>query len=212
MAHTMDGVKQMLVNAPIPVNFAGLKGNTMAMQRDGWQLNVECSISHQHFGYMVRLIGKHPQLNLYMYSGMATLDVATMARESMMNPALHVEFPIRICAENIHIQLPAYNQIQAMPVDFSRPSIESVNMQSFHLEDLCVFRPINEKAEIYLPEKEIIDIQGYLDAILDKQKDKQKELREKKRKQRRLKSAESEDLFSRKDKQKEEIKMQIVAI
>ena len=72
-------IKQILVNAPIKVNFAGLRGTTMSMQKDGWELNVEVERCQYMHGFNVRLAGRHQGLQLMMYSGIAQLDFAMMA-------------------------------------------------------------------------------------------------------------------------------------
>lgn len=211
----MDNIQSILVNAPIKVNFAGLRGNTMQMQNEGWELNIESYRSHNFHGYEVRLAGRHQGLGLMMYSGIAPINMGEMYGTS----ALHcwfdsMEFPIS--AQNIAqtIMMPGTLRIEGvtrMGVDFSRPFMMNTTIDKLmSLEDIFFFRPMNEASTIYLPDSGIISVQDHLNDILSKQSAKQKEIREKKR---RMKSREGSSLdpFSTNTGQ-EEVKLQLVAI
>ena len=80
------------------------------------------------------------------------------------------------------------------------------------LEDIFFFTGFNNKASIYLPENDIVDVQKYLDSVLKKQNIKQKEIREKKK---RMRSREGECIDASdltRNIEKEDIKLQLVAI
>ncbi len=213
--HSQDEFKQVLINAPIPVNFAGLRGTTMSMQADGWQLNVETYCrADLHFSYEVRLVGKHPDLRLYFYSGVCLFDGREMmqSRDYVFDSAIHMEFPI--CAEHMtkNIMVSRAPDVRAYPVDFSKPFMAKVPMNDmFNLEDLFIFKPMNTEVEIYLPEKEIWTVQKHLDKVLDLQAEKQAEIREKKRKERRHMNN-GQEIKPGEQVAKNEVKLQLVAI
>lgn len=178
-----SSVRQVLVNAPIRVDFAGLQGTTRSMQEQGWELGVEVEKNYAYHAYTARLTGRHKGLNLMMYSGVAQFDISSFMREdfSYFN---EVCFPI--AANNIasNIVIPAAPRAEAvrMTVDFTQPFMRTVSMDEMvSLEDVFFFQPFNEEKSLYLPDQKILEVQDYLDNILEGQKEKQKEIREKKR-------------------------------
>jgi len=214
--HSQESFKRILVNAPIPVNFAGLRGNTANMQADGWQLNVEIySRPDLRFSYEVRLAGKHPDLGLYFYSGVRLFDGVAMMqdRDYIYNAALHMEFPI--CANHMtqNIIMPASLDVTRFPVDFSKSYIAEIPKQEmFNMNDLFLFKPMNPEAEIFLPEKEILSVQDHLNAVLEMQSEKQAEIREKKRKERARIGRVGQETKPGELIAKNEVKLQLVMI
>lgn len=212
---------QILQNAPIKTNFAGLRGDTLSMQNEGWQLNVDVQRAFEFHGWMVRLLGKHPGLNLRLYSGIATLDLSELARDGMralLNWAETMEFPIAAHGIAQNIQLPSVSQpVTGRLVDFANPMMATIEKHKvFDLDDCCFFRPINHDVDVYVPQDKIWTIQEHLNAVADMQADKQKELREKLRKKRRRESDREGQYigsdFTRSNIETGQVKLQLVAV
>lgn len=207
----------ILVNSPVKVNFAGLRGNTRDMQVDGWQLNVEVDRMVAAHGYQVRLIGKHTGLNLRLYSGVALIDMYELyAQRDIHRWFERIEFPISAhgVAKNIMMPAPMSTTAKSFSVNFEEPFIERVSVDKMmSLDDIYFFSSFDQSKTIYIPQEEEYETQKYLDKILASQKDKQKELREKARKKQYRSEAQemSNDNFN-KDLSKNDIKLQLVAI
>ena len=208
MNRTQDFTR-VLVNSPVPVNFAGMRGTTASLQASGWQLNVESDRSPWDRRINFRLMGKHPTLGLYFYSGVAQFDEACLMSQShFIDASRHMEFPIRACAEAVNLMIPvAAPVVSVATVDFSKPFINET--RQVHLEEICIFKAMNVEAEIYLPEKKIISVQEYLDEVLKEQMSKQQEIREK-RKKKSYRDTQGE--FGDVCKQQQEVKLQLVSI
>lgn len=210
-------MESILVNAPIKVNFAGLRGNTMDMQNNGWQLNVQVERSYQYHGYMVRLAGKHTGLNLRFYSGVATLDIGALYSNNDLRSWYNtMEFPIAASniAKNIMLPMPVGNTTQSFSIDFSNPYlIDAPVSRLMNLDEVFFFQGFDEEKSLYLPDELILSTQEYLDKVLEGQKDKQKELREKARKKEyRLEGAEcGEEIFNT-NLSKRDIKLQLIGV
>lgn len=203
-----QNIKTMVINAPVPINFAGLRGTTMSMQSNGWEIAAETTRSQDRYGHTIRLTGRHRDLGLYFYSGIAQFDYHHIASSSsLINPALHMEFPIKAFSQSMLINI---SEPSSMPVysavDFSTPFNSSFDMRKVSIEDLVPFKSFNKEAEVYLPEKKIVSVQEYLNEILGDQKEKQKEIREKRRK---MNNSGEIDLYK---KTESDIKLQLVAI
>jgi len=199
-------------NAPIPVNFAGLRGNTRTMQDMGWQLALECFANHLNISYDIRIAGKHPGMGLQVLS----YPTRFFKPQFTMEMVPEMEFNLHLCAEQISIrsaEMPKFKSI-----DFSKPqAIPSSDLamdKHFTLEECCIFKPYNDEADIYVPEKKIWTIMEHLKGIKDLQYDKQKELREKAREKRaRQYSKEGREMTSPNQiNENEEVKLQLVAV
>jgi len=186
----MYGQENYLVkNAPIPVNFAGLRGNTREMQSQGWELALEKEDYHMTGRVGFRIAGRHSGLGLRILSGVSYLDRNVMfgSDHGVADPSRMLAFEIRICADAITMVVPENSAPRFQAVDFGRISCSAMDMSqvmhSLHsdIDDLVFFQPNNEQADIYVPEKKIWTLQERLDEILDTQKDEQAELREKAR-------------------------------
>lgn len=182
---------QLLVrNSPIPVNFAGLRGNTREMQSNGWELAIEKQDYAMTGMIGFRVAGRHSGLGLRILSGVSHLDRGLMAEifRGLADPSKIMAFDIRICADAITMVVPQNSAPRFHAVDFGQISCDSVDMgqmiNSLHrdIDDLVFFQPNNESADIYVPEKKIWTLQEQLEEILDTQKEEQAELRERARK------------------------------
>jgi len=206
-------IHKILVNAPIKVNFAGLIGTTMSMQRDGWELNIEVERHSAMHGYSVRLAGKHRGLDLMMYSGAAVIDVGVMmGRRSFHSWFEGMEFPIaaQSVAKNIMMPRALPQSVSRFSVDFESPFMAEASTEKLcSLDEIFFFQSSNPDKTIYLPDNKIITMQERLDEIMGEQMEKQKEIREKKRRQSR---GEGEEKTFNSNPMKEQIKLQLVAI
>lgn len=156
------------------VNFAGLRGDTRSMQAEGWELSVDTQRDYQRAGYLYRLAGRHPSLNLRLLSGVALVD----GRQTYMgNPIGNLEFPIAFAAPNIMINLmdkPNFSSLNAESIEHFRVGYN----ERFDLDDLAMFRSYGGEQEIIVPSKKILEVQDYLSEILEQQQEKQREIRE----------------------------------
>lgn len=210
MVFSVNDIRGIIKNAPIQVNFAGLTGNTMAMQSFGWQLGIETCVSEYMDGYTIRLAGKHPGMDLkcvsYPFRLGRGLELNNEFGPNMM-------FDLHICAREIIIhstEMPKFRQ-----VDWSKPyfePMENLNLGAhFSFEECLFFRPLNDQTDIYVPEKKIWTIMEGLKEIKELQDERQKEIREKMRKKKRregLGLGESPNEYD----QRKEVKLQLIAI
>lgn len=176
----MSSQVQFFKNAPIKVNFAGLRGDTLLMQEYGWEFNFITERSYRSNCYEIRFTARHHGLNLYLYSGILAINPYDFMKDSI-NYIMHLEIPIRICAENISVSFaepPKFN-----PIVFAYGNLETLSPNKIEnflsLKDCCVFQPAEIKETLIVEPKEV---QKYLDLILNSQKPFQKEYREKMRK------------------------------
>lgn len=178
--HNMHDQLRYIKNVPLKVDFAGLKGDTMSMQRMGWEFNISCDEDYYHQGFRYHFTGKHAGLGLYLYSGYVMIDRGSFMKHGVQYLS-NIEMPIRACAENISMnvaEMPSFK-----PISFASPSLETMTdyqMNRFmSLEECCFFQPMEVDQTLIIEPSEV---QKYMDAILEAQKPKQKELREKYRK------------------------------
>ena len=208
-----NDIVHILQNTPIPVEFAGLRGDTFQMQQQGWEIVVEWHRMEMHDGYEFSLTGKHRGLNLYFYSGRTMFDrgmVHHQLQQGFVDFAKCLKMPVRIahCAENMIMSMVGQQTSTFMSVDFSQPIMNNVQRKDINLADLVPFRGYNNVNEILVEDKEIWTVQKELDRILAEQKPYQAELREKRRK--RMENKGSETNFN--ENPNGDIKLQLVGI
>lgn len=214
MRMSQDDIIHIAQNTPIPVEFAGLRGNTMEMQKQGWEIVVELFHCEHMYGYEFGLTGRHRGLDLYFYSGRTMFDMKLVHRGiqgGIIDFMRCLKMPVRIahCAPNIVIsavgEMPTS---QFMSVDFSQPVMHNMKRSNLNLEDLVPFRGYNNVNEILIADDRIITIQSQLDGILAGQMEFQSELREKRRK----KQKQSGEPMDFNENPNGEIKLQLVGI
>lgn len=182
-----------LKNAPIPVDFCGLRGTTSSMQSSGWELAIERGLHGCYGDIEFRLAGKHSGMNLRILSWPTRVcrqALDTAVRSGNFNPASIMMFNVRISAEAINFVVPESRRPTFHAVSFNDISMDSMQMDHMYkavhenMDDLIFFQPNNENVDIYVPEAKIWTIQEHLDEALRMEMPKQAELREKARKRR----------------------------
>ena len=215
----MSANKQQLIeyikNHPLKVNFAGLGGTTLSMQRAGWQICVEEFEQYTSMRTMFRLAGRHPELNLRLLSGYFELDIHSIIFQHPHNfwhMIDEIVIPIAYCSEHITMVIPTSAPPNFRSVDFSNPEFVSMSRERFSLDDICPFKYYNDEVDVYIPENKLSSVNDYLMKVLDMQSNKQKELREKYRKG-LLKEGKSDLLLEEnKHEKNKDIKFQIISV
>jgi hypothetical protein len=182
----------------------------MAMQACGWQLGVETHVPYDRAGYVIRLAGKHPGMDLKCISYPFEMDRGLRLDTRTMSYAM--SFDLHVCAREVVMSVqeaPRFNQ-----VDFSKPYFEPLEKldigKHVSLEECLFFRPLNDQTDIYIPEKKIWTVMEHLQQIKELQNDKQKEIREKMRKKRRREG--SINNSPNEYDPRREVKLQLIAI
>ena len=203
-------IEGIIVNAPIEVNLRGLRGTTMSMQKDGWQVAVETYRNEYNASFAIRLAAKHPDMNIKTMSMPFEMERGPIEVTQRLLP--HIRFELFVVASEINFrqhEMPKFNM-----VDFSKPSFvphEEIDLgKHFSLEECCFFRPLKDQADLYVPENKIWTIMEHLKGVRELQDDKQKEIRERMLNDRRKK--ENESSINNNYEQKQEIKLQLVSI
>lgn len=174
---------ETIKHIPIYVNFAGLRGTTQDMQRDGWEFNFDSRrVCNSRIAYEIIIFGKNRQLGLYCVSNTASIDHSAFLNN--YNTALQmlrsIGFNIRICAESINFQIVHNGDFNARPIDFQSDFIDIGSaVKNLHIEDVCIFKPFHDSDELFIPSQKIEDTKSLLTRVLDLQKDKQAEIRKK---------------------------------
>ena len=203
--------KYFLDNAPMRVEFAGLSGTTLSMGQAGWEISLEQGMDYMYNAYRLRLAGRHQGMGLRCISMPINIDIRHLEMRMGANPLEMTRSlpPIQIytVAQQINIEMVEYEK----PWDFKsvdyRPMLTKRTLKS--LDDLYIFKPINENTEILVPEYSIPELQ---EMILKIQEPIQKEIRERRRREEcRSREGELLDFEKFKDyKQGRDIKFQIV--
>jgi len=207
----LNDLQNVVKNYPFKVNFAGLRGTTMSMQAAGWQLCVDSYRVENRHSMQYRISGRHPELRLRLLSGYFELSMGAIMEGHRAFES--VEIPIAYCSEAITMVINS-QPTAFRAVDFSNPLSMNVATQSMSLDDLCPFMPFNNEVDVYIPEKEIVNVNDYLFKILDSQADKQKELRAKKRAKRlkEEKAREGKPRLGLNGTENRDIKFQIISV
>jgi hypothetical protein len=211
--HRFNEFNYFIKNGPIPVNFAGLRGNTRAMQADGWELSIENHRSPDRDTYQIRLAGRHKGMNLRTVSMPQELPAYLMEMRQIGltgGGMPQLEFSLYVVCESISFMIP---ERAAPPVfrsaDFSSPMLTEFNaMKHINLDECAFFKTYDDSADIYIPKEDLWTTEKHLLAIRDLQKDKQTELRAKARKA----EASSRGEHFREYQEEREIKLQLIAI
>jgi hypothetical protein len=205
----LNEFNHFLINGPIPVNFAGLRGSTRAMQADGWELAVETDRDMRSDAYRVRLAGRHKGMNLRTVSMPCMID-RYMMRVDPSTYLPRMEFKLYVCCEAINFVIP---EASAGPVfasvNFGSPMMTEFNAtKHLNLDECAFFKTYDDSADIYIPKKDLWTTEKHLMAIRDLQKDKQTELRAKARKEGAKQSSSKFGQFA----EERDIKLQLIAI
>lgn len=174
-------------NFPFKTEFAGLRGDVLSMQSQGWELAVDTSEDPSRDSLNFRVSGRHPRLNLQLISGIVALDRYMFHRvlqghESegrLYDYFNHIIIPISFVAPRV--DMVCYGKPNFRSVNFGEFGMRELdvdNIRRFTLDELSVFRSFGNETELFVPEKKIIDVQEYLKDILISQEDKQKEIRQ----------------------------------
>lgn len=175
-------------NFPFKVEFAGLRGDLMSMQSQGWEIAVDQSEDPGLDCMMFRVAGRHPKLNLQLISGVVRLErrffEGAMRGYSSREGDLygyfdHIHIPISFIAPRI--EMVVYGKPDFRAVNFAQFGMHELdvnNIRRFNLEELSVFRTFGKETELFVPEKKIVDVQEFLKDILVSQEDKQREIRQ----------------------------------
>lgn len=173
-------------NFPFKVEFAGLRGTTVTMQDQGWELAVDTTEDPYRDEMKFKLAGRHKKLNLQLLSGEVRLEKYLMKDylhrfgEGLHRYFENILIPISFIApkiEMINYGRPNFGAVDFR--DFGMVELDPRTIKRFTLEELSVFRTFGRETELYVPEKKIIDVQEYLKDILVSQEDKQREIRQK---------------------------------
>lgn len=203
----MDQLNHFIINGPIPVNFAGLRGTTRAMQADGWELAVESHVDEYRDSYQVRLAGRHKGMNLRTVSMPTLVNRYRMELKESWIP--NMNFNLRVCSEAINFVVPekAVGPVFAS-VNFGSPMVAEFDaMKHLNLDECAFFKTYDDSADIYIPKEDLWTTEKHLLAIRDLQKDKQTELRAKARKEGARQSTDFGQFSEDRD-----IKLQLIAI
>lgn len=172
-------------NFPFRVNFAGLRGTTLDMQSNGWELAVEQNHEHYIDAMQFRVAGRHHKLNLRLVSGILNLERGFIHEAlqrgggSLMNYFEHLEIPIAAIGQRVEMIVYGKPDFRAVNFEqFGMRELDLNNIRRFTLDELGVFKTFGNETEIILPEKKLIDVQEYLKEIIASQEDKQKEIRQ----------------------------------
>lgn len=170
-------------NFPFKVEFAGLRGDTHSLQRQGWELAVDTCSDMDYDAMTFRVAGRHQKLNLQIVSGNVRLERhfvhEALRSDNVMKYFEHIMIPITFIAPRVDMVVygkPNYKAVNF--AEFGMQELDMSNIRRFNLEELCVFKTFGKETELYVPEKKIIDVQEYLKDILVSQEDKQKEIRQ----------------------------------
>jgi len=207
----LDNMGSILRNAPLTVNFAGLTGNTMSMQSQGWELAIEKNdMASDRGGYQIRIAGRHRGMQLRIVSYPCQIDRSPYALHEMLRSIM---FNIHICAESINFNLTDMSMApKFQAVDFSRPEMTELTdvIMNAHvsLDQCALFKPFNDnETTVYVPKDEIWTMEKHLKAIKEMQVDRQKELRTKYRN-----NEYREERGSDPQSKYEEVKFQLVSV
>jgi hypothetical protein len=165
---------------PIPVDFAGLRGDTVSLVKSGWNLSLESHRRHDKDSILFRIAGKHEALRLNFISGSyeVTGEYLRYASDPMILLS-NLMLPVRI--ENIanHIVLNTQSVGDMLAVNWSGElgmfdMSSSVPSRPRSFEEYFHF-PSNNN-QIVLPESKLWTIEDALDQIRKAQEPFQKEL------------------------------------
>lgn len=154
----------MIRNVPIPVEMAGWRSDTYALQQHGWQISAEQRIDMR----TIQIVLHHPETKAYLMSMVEELDYFRMDRAEMLaRMSMRVnQLPSGFMFQHHNGHQPFLGM---MPVD-ATPHI--VEMEKSSLEDLMVFRPLPKEELIVAPDT----VPGLMDKIIALQDPKIKEL------------------------------------
>lgn len=173
-------------NFPFKVEFAGMRGDTLSMQSQGWELAVDQAEDHYHDAMMFRVAGRHPKLKLSLISGEVRLE-RQFFHQAMMGGNegaiydyfQHIHIPISFVAPKIDMVVYGKPNFRSVNFgDFGMRELDVNNIRRFTLDELGVFRSFGNETELFVPEKKIVDVQEFLKDILVSQEDKQREIRQ----------------------------------
>lgn len=171
-----NGSFTFIQSFPFQIDYFGLRGTTLSLQQQGWQLSVNERRAVDRFGFELQIVGFHPGTRTYLYTERLTLDIPLPNIDMMKN----ICFKCVASAQVIKVIMPELDKGRIMftPID-ATPRI--LNDHEVDLANITFFTPLGQNIQqIYLPnEKSISDT---LTEILEKQAPFQAELREKKRK------------------------------
>lgn len=155
------------------VFMAGFESDTFRLQRQGWQISAEESISR----YTLRIAIKHPQLKLYGLS--SEIDHRMMERDlGARSSGLEVEIGHLSGGIDVitHVggmpPMAEFNPVDAEPrILFAEPK---------SIDDFKIFRPLAKEKEIIVPRESVSELLLRINMLQDP---KQAEIREKKQKE-----------------------------
>ena len=150
------------------VIWAGFRSDTVTLQRNGWLFSVE----ENHYNRSVRLVMKHPTLEIYAISkhvnfGYGLRDIPFFEVEGMTQE-------IRFCTTGTYTTFDSFKPVDMNPRMFREENIS--NFDIFHKVNINV-------EEIYLQEASLNDI---LELALKKQYPIQEDIRRRKLEDKRL--------------------------
>lgn len=179
-----------LFQYPIAVQFAGLKGHTVDMIRQGWELSLVRHMEWDALSFM----GYHKGLGLRCQS--ATLFSERMEMVSFAQGMANYQFPVMI--EAVAREVVTYGEFKSVcpqwdgAVSFKREMFETASFGSpfasgvgyqelkIHARSIDYFAQFNsveDKTDILVSSKELWTIEKHLEEIRKIQEPKQAEIR-----------------------------------
>jgi hypothetical protein len=159
----------LLLSPGCDVYFAGLRGDTRAMQNNGWEFAIEREVERWRY---YRVIMKHPPSGMFMDG---EVDIESMQRAATR----HMQHDTRDCKPVINVRhagnsgqtrIHAFNK---MP-DFDRidmsPQLKAVSYQEFDytINELSVFKPWAPNAqELIVDPNSVADLMNRIKSLQD---------------------------------------------
>lgn len=176
---------------PVRVSFAGLRGTTLDMVHQGWELTLMEQPHLNRYEREFRFYGFHKKLDLRCASG----PMFTEGRIRFVDYVAQAEFPVLVeaVARQISVHTTGIN-IHTRSWDggigvsrelFSNTSMYGMgNLQEFTIpthmiDELAQFSSLTDDSDLFIPKDKIWTVEEHLNAIREIQEPIQKEIRRK---------------------------------
>lgn len=186
-----------LEHSPISyVNFAGFRAHTAQLSQEGWAVSAYQGVNESRYERILQIALKHDCGLSLMSNGILFESLGDLVSGSIVgsrdrfmgHKRKQIEFQIQgVClnGQSRFMRAPKPIEIDVMmskeftPVD-CMPSIQEVNLHDINFDDFCLFKPLNDSANIYIPQERIPEA---MEIILKHQEPEQAAIRYRRRKE-----------------------------
>lgn len=173
---TMTSMREVLLNTPVKISFAGFESDTWQLQQAGWNIAAEQDVAYAG----LRLALRNEHLHLYAVSQLISFEYMHYRNGGydLVEALRHLVVPIIYMAPRIQCVEVVGNFSKFKPID-AEPMWANQNIRD--LEDFNIFRTLDKSKELIVEPQTVAEM---LQQIKKYQEPKQKEIRENLRKKR----------------------------